>query len=256
MRNILIKLEYNGNKFKGWQKQPSGKTIQKELEKVLSNILGEEIDIIGSGRTDTNVSAYSQVANFKTENDTVSLRGIKMGVNSKLKGGAAITDIKEVSPDFNSRFNAKKKTYIYILNENEFISPINILNEYSVGKKLDIDRMKKAAKYLEGTHDFKGFKSSGSPKKTTVRTIYSIEVLRLDIGILKENRAEDIRIGIKVTGNGFLYNMVRIIAGTLVEIGLGKKEPEIILEILEKKDRTLAGKTLPGNGLMLYSVEY
>lgn len=256
MRNIVITLEYDGIKFKGWQKQPNTKTIQNDLEKVLSKILSEDIEVVGSGRTDTNVSAYGQVANFKTNNDTVSLKGIKMGVNSKLRGSLAITKISEVDLEFNSRFDAKKKTYVYILNENDYYSALNGNHEYYVGKKLDIGKMQEAAKYLVGTHDFKGFKSSGSPKKTTVRTIYSLEVKKIDRGLFKEKKEENSRIAIKITGNGFLYNMVRIISGTLLEVGLGKIKPTKVLEILETKDRTKAGKTLPGNGLILYNVEY
>lgn len=254
MRNIKIVVEYDGSQFKGWQKQKNKniKTVQGQLEKVLSNILSEEIEVIGSGRTDTDVCAVGQVANFKTNNTTVKLNGIQKGSNSKLKN-IRIKEIEEVNLEFNSRFDAKRKTYKYIFNDTETESVLTKNREYFVGKKLDVENMNKAAKHLIGEHDFKAFKSSGSPKKTTVRTIYEISVDKVKQGIFL---GEEERVIVSVTGNGFLYNMVRIIAGTLLEVGLGKQEPEYVKRVLESKNRESAGKTVPGKGLTLYKVEY
>ena len=181
--------------------------------------------MFGSGRTDANVSALNQVANFKTENDKVPLRSIMLGFNSRAKN-VCIKGIEEVDIDFNSRFNAKKKTYVYTLNDNEYVSALTKNREYFVGKELDVKKMKEAAKYLIGEHDFKSFKSSGENKKTTVRTIYDISIERKNVDRYGNNTEEkkENRIIIQITGNGFLYNMVRIIVGTLLEIGLRKKK--------------------------------
>ena len=148
-----------------------------------------------------------------------------LGFNSRAKN-VCIKGIEEVDIDFNSRFNAKKKTYVYTLNDNEYVSALTKNREYFVGKELDVERMKKAAKYLIGEHDFKSFKSSGENKKTTVRTIYAISIERKNIDIYSNNTEEkkENRIIIQITGNGFLYNMVRIIVGTLLEIGLREEE--------------------------------
>ena len=181
--------------------------------------------MFGSGRTDANVSALNQVANFKTENDKIQLRSIMLGFNSRAKN-VCIKGIEEVDIDFNSRFNAKKKTYVYTLNDNEYVSALTKNREYFVGKELDVKKMKEAAKYLIGEHDFKSFKSSGENKKTTVRTIYDISIERKNVDRYGNNTEEkkENRIIIQITGNGFLYNMVRIIVGTLLEIGLRKKK--------------------------------
>ena len=255
MRNLRLKIEYDGNNYYGWQIQPNKKTVQGEIIKAIKSITGEEVELIGSGRTDTGVCAYSQVANFKL-NKEIELNKLKLGLNSKLKGNIVIKDIEEVSQEFHSRFNAKKKTYIYIINNNEVPSALTKNKEYYYKRKLDVNKMNNAIKYLIGEHDFKAFKSSGSPKKTTVRTIYDAEVKLVNTNILGENKDEDKRIVIKLTGNGFLYNMVRIIAGTVLEVGEGKIKASEMKNILESKNREKAGKTLPATGLFLYNVEY
>ncbi len=187
-----------------------------------------------------------------------------LGFNSRAKN-VCIKGIEEVDIDFNSRFNAKKKTYVYTLNDNEYVSALTKNREYFVGKELDVERMKKAAKYLIGEHDFKSFKSSGENKKTTVRTIYDISIERKNVDIYGKYPEENIgkdgkkenRIIIQITGNGFLYNMVRIIVGTLLEIGLRKeKTRRNERSVRSKRQNKSTERLFHGNGLMLYNVEY
>ena len=169
-----------------------------------------------------------------------------IAINSKLKKSIRILSAEEVDEKFHSRLAAKKKTYRYVINNSEFSSAIYRNLETHIPQKLDVEKMKKAVKYFEGEHDFKAFKASGTSSKTSVRTIYKAEI--------KEKPGN--RIYIELTGNGFLYNMVRIIAGTLVDVGLGKIEPKDIPSIILEGDRKKAGKTLPPNGLFLVSVKY
>lgn len=188
---------------------------------------------------------YGQVANFKT-NSNIPIEKIPIALNSNLKKSIRILSAEEVDERFHSRLTCKKKTYRYIINNNEFSSAIYRNLETHISQKLDIEKMKKAVKYFEGEHDFKAFKASGTSSKNSVRTIYKAEVIE----------KPDNRIWVELTGNGFLYNMVRIIVGTLVDVGIGKIEPEDIKKIIDSKDRKQAGKTLPPNGLYLVNVVY
>ena len=228
----------------GWQKQPTKLNIQGEIERAIELITGEQVDLTASGRTDAGVHAIGQVANFKT-NSNLPTEKFTIAINSKLKKSIRIQKAEEVEERFHSRYNCKQKTYRYIINNGEQGSAIYRNLEYYVPIKLDIEGMKKAIKYFEGEHDFKGFKASGTSSKSSVRKIYKANIIE-----------EGERIGIELTGNGFLYNMVRIIAGTLVEVGLGKIKPEEITSIIESRDRTRAGKTLPPHALYLVKVEY
>ena len=185
-----------------------------------------------------------QIANFKT-NSNIEIEKIPYALNSKLKKSIVIKEAVEVEEKFHSRYNAKQKTYRYIINNSKQGTAIYRELEYHMPIKLDVEKMKKAVKYFEGEHDFAAFKASGTSSKSSVRTIYKAEVM-----------AEGDRIKIELTGNGFLYNMVRIIAGTLVDVGLGKIEVEEIPQIIESKDRAKAGKTLPAHGLYLVKAEY
>lgn len=228
----------------GWQKQPNKLNIQGEIERAIYNITKEEVDLIGSGRTDAGVHALGQVANFKT-NSEISIEKLPLAINSQLKNSIVIKEAEEVDERFHSRYNAKHKTYRYIINNSKCGTAIYRNLEYSYPFKLDAEKMKQASKYFEGEHDFKAFKSSGTSSKNSVRTIYK--------AIVKQ---EGEKIIIELTGNGFLYNMVRIISGTLLDVGLGKIRPEEIPEIIESKDRQRAGKTLPAHGLYLVEVKY
>lgn len=228
----------------GWQKQPNKLNIQGEIERAIYNITKEEVDLIGSGRTDAGVHALGQVANFKT-NSQISIEKLPLAINSQLKNSIVIKEAEEVNERFHSRYNAKRKTYRYIINNSKCGTAIYRNLEYSYPFKLDAEKMKQASKYFEGEHDFKAFKSSGTSSKNSVRTIYK--------AIVKQ---EGEKIIIELTGNGFLYNMVRIISGTLLDVGLGKIQPEEIPEMIESKDRQRAGKTLPAHGLYLVEVKY
>lgn len=187
---------------------------------------------------------FGQVANFKT-NSKIPIDKFSLAINSRLKKSIVIKSAEEVDERFHSRYLCKQKTYRYIINNSKYGTAIYRNLEYHFPIKLDVEAMKKAAKYFEGEHDFKAFKASGTSGKSSVRKIYKAEVI--------ENND---RIYIELTGNGFLYNMVRIISGTLLEVGLGKIKPEEIKDIIEQKNREKAGRTLPAHGLYLVSVEY
>lgn len=245
MRNIKIVIEYDGKNFAGWQTQPGEESVQGEIERALKEITGEDIELIGSGRTDAGVHALGQVANFHTESN-IPIEKFPYALNSKIRNSIVVKSAEEVDERFHARYNCKGKTYIYIINNNEFPSALNRFREFHMSNKLDILKMKDALKYFEGTHDFKGFQSSGGNKrKTTVRTLTKCELAE-EAGIIK----------IELSGDGFLYNMVRIICGTIVDIGLGKIQVCELQDIIESGDRTRAGRTLPPQGLYLKEVRY
>ena len=245
MRNIKLVIEYDGKDFNGWQKQPTKLNIQGEIERAIKQITGEEVDLTASGRTDAGVHALGQVANFKT-NSNIAIEKIPIALNSNLKKSIIIKSAEEVEERFHSRLNCKRKTYRYIINNSKYGTAIYRNLETHIPIKLNIQKMQEAVKYFEGEHDFKAFKASGTSSKSSVRTIYKAQVIE----------AENERIYIELTGNGFLYNMVRIISGTLVEVGMGKIAPEEIKTIIESQKRENAGKTLPPQGLYLVKVEY
>ena len=187
---------------------------------------------------------FGQVANFKT-NSTIPIEKLAIAINSQLKKSIVIKKAEEVEERVHSRYNAKHKTYRYIINNSPYGTAIYRNLQYCFPIKLNVKKMQEASKYFEGEHDFKAFKSSGTSSKNSVRTIYKADV-----------KEEGENVIIELTGNGFLYNMVRIISGTLLEVGLGKIKPEEIKDIIESKDRTRAGKTLPAHGLYLVEVKY
>ena len=244
MRNIKLTIEYDGKCYNGWQKQPDKLNIQGEIEKAIYNITKEKVELIGSGRTDAGVHALGQVANFKT-NSKIEIDKVPLAINSQLKNSIIIKNAEEVDERFHSRYNAKHKTYRYTINNSKTGTALYRNLQYCFPIKLDVPKMHKAAKYFEGEHDFKAFKSSGTSSKNSVRTIYKAVV-----------KQEGDTITIELTGNGFLYNMVRIISGTLLDVGLGKIAPDEIPNIIDSKDRQRAGKTLPAHGLCLVEVEY
>lgn len=244
MRNIKLIIEYDGKKFGGWQKQPNKLNIQGEIEKAIEEITGENVELNASGRTDAGVHSLGQTANFKT-NSKIDISKIAIAINSKLKQSIRIIRAEEVDEKFHARYSCKGKKYRYVINNSKYGSAIYRDLEYHIPIKLNVEDMKKSIKYFEGEHDFKGFKASGTSSKSSVRTIYSAQVIE-----------DGERIIIELEGNGFLYNMVRIISGTIVDVGLGKIKPEEIPEIIESKDRKKAGKTLPPQGLYLVEVYY
>ena len=245
MRNIKLTIEYDGKDFNGWQKQPDKLNIQGSIESAIKQITGEDVELTASGRTDAGVHAYGQVANFKTESN-LPIEKFPIAINTKLKRSIRIIKAEEVDERFHSRLSCKRKTYRYVINNSEFASAIYRNLETHIPQKLNIEKMKEAIKNFEGEHDFKAFKASGTSSKSSVRTIYKAEIKEMPNN----------RIYIELTGNGFLYNMVRIIAGTLVDVGIEKIKPEDIPNIIKQGKRDLAGKTLPPNGLYLLNVEY
>ena len=240
MRNIKLTIEYDGKDFNGWQKQPNKLNIQGEIERVIENITGEKVELIASGRTDAGVHAMGQVANFKTHSN-IAIDKFPIAINSQVKNSIRIQNAEEVDEKFHSRYNCKRKTYRYVIDNSKYGSAIYRNISYHMPIPLNIEEIK----YFEGEHDFKAFKSSGTSSKSSIRTIYKANII-----------TEGTNIAVDLTGNGFLYNMVRIIVGTLVDVGLGKINAEDIPNIIESKDRTKAGKTLPPQGLMLLRVEY
>lgn len=244
MRNIKLTIEYQGKDFNGWQKQPNKLNIQGEIERAISSITDEEIELIGSGRTDAGVHSLGQVANFKT-NTKIPVEKLALAINSKLKKSIRIKKAEEVEERFHSRYSVHSKKYRYIINNSPVGTAIYRELEYQFPIFLDVEKMQKAAKYFEGEHDFSAFKASGTSSKNSSRKIFKAEVFR------KEEK-----IYIELTGNGFLYNMVRIISGTLLDVGIGKIAPEDIPKIIQSKDRKKAGKTLPAVGLYLVEVFY
>ncbi len=244
MRNIKLTIEYDGTNFNGWQKQKDKRTVQDEVEQALGKILKEEVSITGSGRTDAGVHALAQVANFKTDK-TIKPQELLFGINTMLPVDIVVTNVEETNEEFNSRNSAKKKHYRYVINNSKFPSALNANREYHFKYFLDIEAMQMAADDLVGTHDFKAFAAAGSTVKDTTRTIY----------LLKVNRLGD-RVIIDVVGNGFLYNMVRIIVGTLLDIGSGKLDICVMKNMIETGDRALGGRTAGPEGLYLVDVEY
>ena len=244
MRNIKLTIEYDGKDFNGWQKQPNKLNIQGSIEQAISQITGEEIDLQASGRTDAGVHALGQVANFKT-NSQIPIEKFAIAINTKLKRSIRIIKAEEVDEKFHSRLSCKRKTYRYIINNSEQGTAIYRNLETNIPNHLDEEKMNEAVKYFVGEHDFKAFKASGTSSKSSVRTIYEAKIYR---------NAE--KIYIELTGNGFLYNMVRIIAGTLIRVGGDEMAPDEIPQILGKKDRTVAGPTAPAHGLTMMGIEY
>lgn len=247
MRKILLTIQYNGKNFCGWQVQPNKRTVQEVLEKRISNLLGEEkISLFASGRTDSGVHAYCQTAHFETDSD-FDIKKLANAINSVLDTDISVLSAKEVSKNFHARFSIKQKTYLYRVYCSDVLEPLNNGRVAKVNSKVinNFELIKKASKFFIGTHNFYGFCASRSSTTDFVRTIF-------DIKIKKTKKCIDFYI----TGSGFLYNMVRIIVGTLISVGEGKILPEEIPEIIESQDRKKAGKTMPAYALYLYNVKY
>ncbi len=244
MKRIGLVVAYDGTNYCGWQIQPNGITIQGELNRCLSELLGEEIETIGASRTDAGVHAMGNVAVFDT-NTRMPGEKISYALNQRLPEDIRIQLSEEMPPDFHPRYCDSVKTYEYRILNRRFPVPTERLYSYFYHYKLDVEKMRAATSYLIGRHDFASFCGSGAQVKSTVRTIRSIEV----------ERYEDM-ITIRISGEGFLYNMVRIIAGTLIEIGNGQYPPERMKKILDACDREAAGPTAPAKGLTLLGIQF
>ncbi len=245
MANYKLTIQYVGTKYNGWQRQGNTEnTIQGKLEAILERLFTIPVEVIGSGRTDAGAHAFGQIANFHVPIE-MEPEEILEYLNRYLPKDIAVSHVERVPDRFHSRFNVKRKTYQYRI-WNSCISNVFEKNfVYELAEPLNIDRMKEAALYWIGEHDFKAFCSNKRLKKSTIRTIYEINIEELE---------PEIRI--TITGNGFLYNMVRIMVGTLIEIGMGEKLPSDVPAMLAGKDRRNAGFTAPSSGLMLMEVEY
>ena len=253
-RNLLLTIEYDGSEFSGWQRQPERRTVQGELERVLSKVCGVPIQINGTSRTDAGVHALGQRASFKLKSG-IPTDKVKLAANNILAGGknlasqvgdVRILQVEEMPEDFHARFDSKGKKYRYVIYNGEEQNIFRRKYCYQVQKNLDVEAMQNAAKHIVGTHDFASFQSAGGQEReTTVRTVFSLDVFR---------NGQDVVI--EIAGDGFLYNMVRIITGTLVEVGLGKRKADDLVSIIESTDRTKAGHKAPAEGLYLVEVYY
>lgn len=290
-RNILLTIEYDGTNFYGWQRQPDVRTVQGTLEDVLSKVCGRRVLIEGSGRTDAGVHAFGQRATFCGDfgipTERIAYAANNILSESMKDGDVRITKAEEVPKGFHARFDAVGKKYIYKIRNADHM-PVFLRNyRYRVWRKLDLDAMGQATGFIVGTRDFACFQSAGgTPRESTVRTVKSL-VLKsavqdlnyigftaagtdkteiaaagtdnmeiADAGTDKTAGTAGIDIDIEIVGDGFLYNMVRIIAGTLIDVGTGKIEPEFVQEIIRSKERGLAGFTAPPQGLYLAEVYY
>jgi tRNA pseudouridine38-40 synthase len=246
VRRILLVVAYDGTNYHGWQVQPSAVTIEGVLNETISRLTGEEIQVIGASRTDAGVHALGNVAVFDTES---RIPGEKFcyALNQRLPDDIVIQESRQVADTFHPRHCDCQKTYEYTIVNRTFPLPEYRNTAYFYYGTLDLERMKRAAEAFLGEHDFAGFCSAGAQVKTTVRTIYSLDIER-------DEREE--KIYIRVRGNGFLYNMVRIIVGTLLEVGKGAIAPEKLEQIIASCDRGQAGPTAPARGLRLLQIAY
>ena len=244
MKRIGIVVAYDGTRYNGWQIQPNGVTIQGLLNETLTKLLGEKIEVHGASRTDAGVHSLGNVAVFDT-NSRIPGEKISYALNQFLPEDIKIQLSEEVEPDFHPRYADSEKTYQYRILNRHFPVPTERLYSYWYHYHLDVEKMREATGYLIGQHDFASFCGAGAQVKSTIRTITGMEVYK----------DGDI-ITIEVKGTGFLYNMVRIISGTLIEIGNGQYPPQRMREILEACDRAAAGPTAPAHGLTLVGIEY
>ncbi len=244
MRNLKVKIAYRGTNYHGFQRQSNAMTVQQTVEKHVSKVLNEPVTITGCSRTDTGVHANCFCFNVKT-NSKIPCRGFIRGVNGELPDDISILDCEEVAEDFHARYDCKGKEYIYKMHCSESKNPFASDLMFHYRRSFDVERAKKAAAYFVGTHDFASFCADCTNVSTTVRTIYSFDI---------EKCGETVIMLVK--GNGFLYNMIRIMAGTLMDVNEGRINPEDIPGIMNAKDRLRAGRTAMAHGLYLNRVFY
>ncbi len=243
-KRVRLIVAYDGTNYHGWQVQNNGITIESELNRCLSELLGEPIEVIGASRTDAGVHALGNVAVFDT-NARMPAEKISYALNQRLPEDIRIQKSEEVATDWHPRYCDSRKTYEYRIYRGEFALPTKRLYSLFTYHKLDVEKMQEAAEYFVGEHDFKSFCQVNAQVKSTVRTVTEVKVYEEGPDII-----------IRVTGNGFLYNMVRIMTGTLLEIGQGKRNPQEIPDMIAAKNREAAGPTAPAHGLMLVKYEF
>jgi tRNA pseudouridine38-40 synthase len=249
MRTIKLTLAYDGTDFAGWQTQETGPSVQAALEDVLEKITGVRPSTLASGRTDAGVHALGQVASFRTESH-LPLEVLQRALNAELPRAIAVLDAAEVHEGFHATHDALRKRYRYVLHDGPVRDVFSLRYAWHFGYgRLDVDAMQRAAMSLTGTHDFSSFETTGAPRKTSVRTVYELCVERGGV-----QRADFVNLDIEA--NGFLYNMVRTIVGTLVDVGRGARSESWPGEVLAACDRRRAGRTAPPQGLFLVSVRY
>lgn len=244
MKRVMLIVAYDGSNYCGWQKQKNGLAVEAVINKTLCDITGEDIEVTGASRTDAGVHAMGNVAVFDTES-RIPAEKFSYALNRYLPDDIVIQESIEVASDFHPRHVKCNKTYEYSIVNRKFPLPKERLYSHFLYYDMDIEKMRMAASYLVGEHDFKSFCSVNTQVKDTVRTIYSIDIEK-----------DSDKVIIRVNGNGFLYNMVRIIAGTLIQAGTGQIEPETVEKMLEEKNREAAGPTAPAKGLTLVKIEY
>ena len=242
MRRIMLRVAYDGTGYSGWQEQENAITIESELNKALSSVTGEDISVIGASRTDAGVHAEGAVCVFDTDS-RIPAEKFSYAANTRLPEAVRVWESTEVEPDFHPRHCNSEKTYEYRIWNDDFDNPLMTRYTHFIYRDIDVDAMDRAAQCLVGEHDFKSYCSTKAEVLSTVREIVSIRVER--------DSVESRLIRITVTGKGFLYNMVRIIAGTLIEVGTGLRTVESVKTALEAKDREAAGPTAPAKGLTL-----
>lgn len=244
MKRIKLTVAYDGTDYCGWQIQPNGITVEEVLNRNLSELTGEEITVTGASRTDSGVHAQGNVAVFDSDT-TIPPERIAYAVNRKLPEDIVVIRSEEVPGDWHPRYQETEKTYEYHILNREMPDPVRRRDTYFVSYPLDLEAMRRAAAYLKGEHDFRSFCNNHTDVQDTVRTIYDLDIIR----------SGDL-VTVRIRGNGFLYNMVRIIVGTLVRVGRGFYSPGQVKEILEEKERTSAGVTAPPQGLVLVKIDY
>lgn len=244
LRKFKVTLAYDGSEYHGWQVQEGEASVQETVEKVLGEILGHEVRVAASGRTDAGVHAFGQVVSFEFAS-AIPEEGLLKAMNSKLPPDISVREVCEVGPDFHARYRATAKTYLYFVDTAEIMSPFLVRYALHLPGDLDVGAMDRAARMLQGEHDFRSFMGSGSKVRTTKRRILESRVF-----------SKGSQVFFFIRGSGFLRHMVRNIVGTLILVGRGKMAPEEMARVLGLKDRTKAGPTAPPQGLYLVSVEY
>ena len=244
MRTILLTIEYDGTAYVGWQVQRNGPSVQAVVEGALAQLLGQALRVHSSGRTDAGVHARGMAAHFRTASD-LPLQAFRDGVNRFLPGDVAIRDARDMPEDFHARFSSRGKWYRYTIYQNRVRSPLAARTAWSLRGNLDLGLMRQAAEYLVGEHDFQSFRSSGCVAQTTVREIFRVDIL-----------ADRQFVYLDFRGSGFLRNMVRMLVGTLVEVGQGRRPPSDVQKLLQGEVGLACGPTAPAHGLCLEEVWY
>jgi len=255
IRRIRLTVQYDGTAYEGWQVQPRGTTVQGLLEESIGRITGETVHVIGAGRTDAGVHALEQVASFDSVSQLDPL-AIKRGVNALLPSDVRVLEAAEAAGDFHPRYNALRKRYFYLIANTDVVPAFICRYVWWIRNPLDLEVMRKAEGVIRGTHDFSSFRSTGCGARNPIREIYSLKLERLDEMELFFAKVSGSFIRVSIEANGFLRHMARNIVGTLAEVGMGRTNPEEVKEILEGKDRRLAGRTAPARGLFLEKVTY